>query len=127
MHRWLDVNRCYVLGAFRQHCHFRILISNIDSIMYFILYNFVQLKLNFVHLPKHDQNRFSYARAGETFPQHCQCRKSKKFNFKLYSIMYFILYNFVQLKLNFVHPPKHDKNRFSYAHTIMYYTCVYCN
>jgi hypothetical protein len=37
------------------------------------------------HHHKHDQNCFSYGRAGETIPQHCQYRKFKKVNFKLYS------------------------------------------
>jgi hypothetical protein len=76
--------------------------------MYFILYNFVQPKLNLVQPPNHPEIQFHFTGAAVTLHQHPDQLFFTNFNFKPYSIMYFILYNFVQ-------PPNLPKIQFHFT------------
>jgi hypothetical protein len=73
--------------------------------MYFISYNFVQPKLNFIQSPNLPDIQFHFTGAALTLYQYPDQLFFKNVNFKPYSIMYFILYNFIQPKLNFVQTP----------------------
>jgi len=90
-----------------QHCQYQIILKskfNFGSIMNLILYNFVQSKKKCVYLHKHEKTLFYLVGAAVLLPQHCQYKIIIKSKFNLCSIMYFILYNFVQPKKKFCSP-----------------------